>query len=344
MNGLTLTAEESQLLRNAHRRCKDKRAADRIKAIYSLGNGQSAEDVMYILMVDEETLRNYVKRYQEGGIDELRKDHYKGSEARLSEAEREELGEHLEKNTYLRVEGIVAYVKEKYDVSYTVSGMTDLLHRLDFTYKKSKLIPAKADKKKQEEFLEQLKKLQESKGKKDPILYMDGVHPQHNTMLAYGWIKKGKDNIIKSNTGRQRININGALDAETHSVIVREDESINATSTIDLLKKVEAAYSEAGNIYVICDNAKYYRSKLVTEFLETSRVKLVFLPPYSPNLNLIERLWKFMKNKILYNQYYEKFNEFKEATLGFFENIEQYESELSTLLTNNFRVLDAVQS
>ena len=51
-----------------------------------------------------------------------------------------------------------------------------------------------------------------------------------------------------------------------------------------------------------------------------------------------------MKNKILYNQYYEKFNEFKEATLGFFENIEQYESELSTLLTNNFRVLDAVQS
>ena len=344
MNGLTLTAEESQLLRNAHRRCKDKRAADRIKAIYSLGNGQSAEDVMYILMVDEETLRNYVKRYQEGGIDELRKNHYKGSEARLSEAEREELSHHLEKNTYLRVEGIVAYVKEKYDVAYTVSGMTDLLHRLDFTYKKSKLIPAKADKKKQEEFLEQLKQLRESKGEQDPILYMDGVHPQHNTMLAYGWIKKGKDNIIKSNTGRQRININGALDAETHGVIVREDESINAISTIDLLKKVEAAYPAADNIYVVCDNATYYRSKLVTEFLENSKVELVFLPPYSPNLNLIERLWKFMKNKILYNQYYEKFNEFKEATLGFFENIEQYESELSTLLTNNFRVLDAVQS
>ena len=64
MNGLTLTAEESQLLRNAHRRCKDKRAADRIKAIYSLGNGQSAEDVMSILMVDEETLRNYTARGQ----------------------------------------------------------------------------------------------------------------------------------------------------------------------------------------------------------------------------------------------------------------------------------------
>src|SRR3990167_2514730 len=344
MNGLTLTASESQALRQAHRLCRDKRAADRIKAIYSLGTGWSVEDVVSILMLDEETLRNYVNRYKKGGIEELLKDHYKGSNGKLSKEELIELTEHLEKNTYLRVEGIVEYVKEAYDVCYTASGMTDLLHRLDFTYKKSKLVPAKADKKRQEEFLEKLKELRETKGEKDPILYMDGVHPQHNTMLAYGWIKKGKDNIIKSNTGRQRININGVLDAETHDVIIREDISINALSTIDLLKKIENAYLEANNIYIVCDNAKYYRSKLVTEFLETSKVKLVFLPPYSPNLNLIERLWKFMKNKILYNQYYEKFNEFKDAILGFFENIEQYESELSSLLTNNFRILDAVQS
>jgi len=71
---------------------------------------------------------------------------------------------------------------------------------------------------------------------------MDGVHPQHNTMLAYGWIKKGQDNTIKSNTGRQRVNINSTLDADTHAVIVREDESINAISTIASLSKVEEAY------------------------------------------------------------------------------------------------------
>lgn len=344
MNGLTLTPEESKALKQAHRLCKDKRAADRIKAIYLLGDGWCTEDVVKVLLLDEETLRNYVKRYKQGKIDELLANHYRGSETKLSEEQIIELNEHLEKNTYLRVEGIVEYVKEAYDISYTVSGMTDLLHRLDFTYKKSKLVPAKADKKKQEDFLGQLTNLQESKGDKDPILYMDGVHPQHNTMLAYGWIKKGKENIIKSNTGRQRININGALNAETHNVIVREDASINATSTIDLLKKIETAYPEASHIYVVCDNAKYYRSKLVTQFLETSRVKLVFLPPYSPNLNLIERLWKFMKKKVLYNQYYEKFDEFKEATLGFFENIEQHKAELESLLTNNFRVLDAVHS
>ena len=260
-----------------------------------------------------------------------------GSFSKLSVVQLYELNAHLEQNTYLTVEAIIAYIEEEYDVLYSVSGMTDLLHRLKFTYKKSKLVPAKADKEKQKQFLTQLEELRKNKDVSDPILYMDGVHPQHNTMLAYGWIKKGKDNIIKSNTGRQRININGALDADTHAVITREDDSINALSTIALLEQVEANYPLAVIIYVICDNAKYYRSKLVGKFLETSKIQLVFLPSYSPNLNLIERLWKFMKKKVLYNKYYEKFDTFKEVTLGFFENIQQYKPELDSLLTNNFQ-------
>ena len=341
MNSLTLTSAEIIALKQAHRACKDKRAADRIKAVYSLGVGFSVEDVVEILMLDEETLRNYVKRYQSGGIKALIADHYQGSVSKLSAIQLNKLNAHLEQNTYLTVEAIIAYVYEQYDVSYTVSGMTDLLHRLKFTYKKSKLVPAKADKKQQEQFLAQLEALKASKGKDDPILYMDGVHPQHNTMLAYGWIKKGQDNIVKSNTGRQRVNINGALDSETHAVITREDESINAISTIELLKQVEAAYPLAVIIYVICDNARYYRSKLVGQFLENSKIQLVFLPSYSPNLNLIERLWKFMKKKVLYNKYYEKFNTFKEVTLEFFENIQQYKPELDSLLTSNFRLLNA---
>jgi transposase len=341
MNKLTLTLAEIIALKQAHRACKDKRAADRIKAVYSLGMGFSVEDVVSILMLDEETLRNYVKRYQSGGINALITEHYLGSFSKLSAIQLQGLTAHLEQNTYITVEAVIAHVEETYDVLYSVSGMTDLLHRLKFTYKKSKLVPAKADKEKQEHFLKQLEELRASKDKDDPILYMDGVHPQHNTMLAYGWIKKGQDNIIKSNTGRQRININGALDSETHAVITREDERINAQSTIALLEQIEAAYPLAAIIYVICDNARYYRSKLVGQFLETSKIQLIFLPSYSPNLNLIERLWKFMKKKVLYNKYYEKFDVFKQTALGFFENIQQYKTELDSLLTNNFRVLNA---
>ena len=341
MNKLTLTSVEIIALKQAHRACKDKRAADRIKTLYSLGMGFSVEDVVKILMLDEETLRNYVKRYQIGGINALITEHYKGSFSKLSARQLQELDAHLERNTYLTVEAVIAHVHDKYDVLYSVSGMTDLLHRLKFTYKKSKLVPAKADKEKQEQFLKELAALRKNKVTTDPILYMDGVHPQHNTMLAYGWIKKGQDNIIKSNTGRQRININGALDADTLAVITREDESINAISTIALLKQVEVAYPSAVVIYVICDNARYYRSKLVGQFLAISRVKLLFLPSYSPNLNLIERLWKFMKKQVLYNKYYEKFDTFKQTALGFFEHIQQFKPELDSLLTNNFQLLNA---
>ena len=135
MNGLTLTSTEIIALKQAHRACKDKRAADRIKAIYSLGVGFSVEDVVEILMLDEETLRNYVKRYQSGGIKALIADHYQGSVSKLSVIQLNELNAHLEQYTYLTVEAIIAYVYEQYDVSYSVSGMTDLLHQKMLYYK-----------------------------------------------------------------------------------------------------------------------------------------------------------------------------------------------------------------
>jgi transposase len=90
------------------------------------------------------------------------------------------------------------------------------------------------------------------------------------------------------------------------------------------------------------DNAKYYRSQIVKEFLEKNqRIQFVFLPPYSPNLNIIERLWRFFKKKTTYNKYYEKFAVFKEICLNFFENISDYKSELESLMTENFQLIQA---
>ena len=98
---------------------------------------------------------------------------------------------------------------------------------------------------------------------------------------------------MRSNTGRRRVNINGAIDLQRLEPVVRFDETINTDSTIALFEQLQALNLAATWIYVICDNARYYRSKAVKEYLKDSRIKLVFLPPYAPNLNLIERLWKF---------------------------------------------------
>ena len=98
-------------------------------------------------------------------------------------------------------------------------------------------------------------------------------------------------------------------------------------------------YPAAKKITVILDNAHYYRSKVVEEYLQNSRIELMFLPPYSPNLNLIERFWKFFKKQVLYNQYYETFKQFKSACEDFFDDLEDYHQQLRSLLTENFEII-----
>lgn len=302
MTPFTLSEDEISILKTAHRGSKKKREADRIKAIILLGTGWTIREVAEALLLDDETIRNYVKRYKNGGFKALLKDSHKGYGGKLSSSETERLDTHLNENTYLRIQDVVSYVARQFKVTYSVSGMTELLHRLGYRYKKPKLVPGKADAKAQEEFIEFYKELKETKDARDPIYFMDGTHPHHNSVAAYGWIKKGKTKELKSNTGRQRLNINGAINIESVNTVVDYGDSVNAQSTISLLKKIESKHSEAEVIYTICDNAKYYRSKKVKEYLKGSKVKIVYLPPYSPNLNLIERLWKYFHKIVVTTQ------------------------------------------
>ena len=170
---------------------------------------------------------------------------------------------------------------------------------------------------------------------------MDGVHPQHNPVMACGWIKRGVDFAIQSNTGRQRLNVNGVVNIDSMDTVCRFYDTINGEATIDLCKAIEERYPKAGTIYIICDNARYYQSKEVSQFLETSRIELVFLPPYAPNLNLIERYWRYFKKEVLYDQYYETFKEFKTACENFFSEPEKHVDNLRSLLTENFQIIGA---
>ncbi len=106
--------------------------------------------------------------------------------------------------------------------------------------------------------------------------------------MACGWIKRGQDFQVRSNTGRQRLNINGAVNVDTMNMVMRYDDTINAQSTIQLFDQITSAYPEALKVTVICDNARYYRSKLVKTYLEHAKIELLFSPAYAPNLNLIE--------------------------------------------------------
>lgn len=336
-----LSEEQIKLLEQKHRHCKEKRQADRIKTILGLNKGYEYKEISSLLLLDDSTLRNYYVEYVEGGIEKLVSDDYSGGTSRLSFEELQQLDEHLQEHIYTSSKEIKAYIEKEFGIVYTTEGVKNILSRLNFSYKKPKHIPGKADAEKQKQFLKEYDALKATKQAEDKIYFMDGCHPRHNSIAAYGWIKKGKEKQLKANTGRARLNINGAYNAEDNKVIVREDESINAQSTLSLLEQIMVV-QVSGIIYLIADNAKYYRSKKVKEFLEKNpRVKILFLPPYSPNLNLIERLWLFFKKKRLWNRYYEKYDEFKKECMTFFENIQLYEHELKTLMVDNFQLLHA---
>ena len=91
----------------------------------------------------------------------------------------------------------------------------------------------------------------------------------------------------------------------------QEDKILNSDATINFLKKNERVYSTKSKIHIFFDNARYYKNKIVENFLKKSKTKAHFLPPYSPNLNPIGRLWKFMKEMVLYNTYYQEFDDFR---------------------------------
>ncbi len=120
-------------------------------------------------------------------------------------------------------------------------------------------------------------------------------------------------------------------------------QRLNADTTIEFFKYIERKNPKSRKIYIVLDNAGYYKGEKIKEFLLTSKIQIIFLPPYAPNLNLIERLWKFFKKQVLYNRYYPSFAEFRTACLAFFEkkNLKKYRQKLRSLLTENFQVVSA---
>ena len=142
----------------------------------------------------------------------------------------------------------------------------------------------------------------------------------------------------KAPAGRQRFNVLGALNALTQEVITVTNEAyINAERVCALLMKL-AELTLGVPITLILDNAKYQRCRRVQELAASLGIELLYLPPYSPNLNLIERLWRFVKKKCLYSKYYENFTCFKAAITECLGKVgTEYKGELETLLTLNFQ-------
>lgn len=313
-----------------------RRYADRIRVILLLDDGRTYDDIAKCFFLDKGTIANCRKRYKRGGIEGLVNDQYFGKRTVLSPREMEILSNDIQSKMFLTTKAIIAHMVNKFGIKYSRSGATNLLHHLGFSFKKANPVPGKAKKDKQEEFIRMYNKLK-YQGK---VYFSDATHPEFAPTITYGWIKKGTNFDIKTNSGwRKRVNICGAVEIGGLDVIARTHDTIDSTAVCNLLSAIRSKNPSDEKIFVVLDGAAYNKSKRTRNHARELGIELVYLPPYSPNLNVIERLWKFMKKKVTANRYYEEFDDFKSSLINFFRYLRKHRLELETLLTDNFPIL-----
>jgi len=317
----------------------------RMHFIYLKHKEYSTTMIADILDVSRKTIWEWDKIYQEGGFDALTTLHYKGQPSQLNQYGEQLVLEFMKKPVATLKEA-QHQIAQLINIQRSLSATKTFLQRLKLKRRKVGQIPEKADIEKQVQFkenkLQRLIKL--AKGLRIKLFFVDAAHFVHQPFQGYLYgIKRF---FIRAAAGRKRFNVLGALDAVSKSVTTICNETyINAQTVCQLLELL--AHQHVGErIYLILDNARYQKCQLIYETAQRLNIQLVYLPAYSPNLNLIERLWRFTKKKVLYNKFYRSFDEFKNGINTCFEKMKNsdYKSELDSLLTLNFQTFDMLQT
>lgn len=309
----------------------------RMNALYLKSKEIPHKSITDVLAITSQTLGTYFDLFEAGRVEGLKPLHCKGQPSKLNE--------HTEAIVAALEEDPPATLKEAQARIETVTGLKrslpqvrDFLQKNKIVRRKVKQIPAKADIEEQEAFkTETLEPLveQAQQGK----IHLFFVDAAHFVLLPFlGYLYSLTVRYIRNASGRKRFNVLGALHAVTQELVtITNDSYINATSVCALLEKLAEQFGDLP-IVLVMDNARYQRCKLVMEKALSLGIELVFLPPYSPNLNLIERLWRFVKKEVLYNKFYQDYKLFCQAITNCLEQTHTTHKEtLKTLLTPKFQ-------
>ena len=257
-------AELMALLRDGH---TEQRLARRANALLLLDDGWSCEKVAKALYLDDDTVRGWGKTYVADGLEGLRRFEGGGSASYLSAEQEAQLKTFIAETLPRSTNVIGAYVAKAFGVVYESSGLIAMLHRLGLEYGKPETIGRKLDPEKQKAFIEAYENLLNSLGPDEATLFLDAVHPTHAARPVGCWAP-AKDNLaIEQTSGRQRLNVHGAIDLETGKTAMIDVETVDAASTIRRLQAIEAIYPLLAVIHVFLDNARYPHAQIVREWL-----------------------------------------------------------------------------
>ena len=323
------------------------RLGRRANAILLLDDGMTCEATARVLFVDDDTVRTWYQDYRDNGIEGLANFGHEGSACRLTAEQQDALKTWIAATLPRTTREVGAWISRACGIAYqTRSGLIALLHRLDMEHRKPKAISRKLDPAKQTAFINEYEALMNRIEADEAVVFADAVHPTHAVRPVGCWGPKDVPVAVEQSSGRDRLNIHGAIDLETGQTVIKDVLTVDALSTIMLLMAIEARYPGMRFVHVFLDNARYHHAKLVQAWLARPgcRVKLHFVPPYCPHLNSIERLWGLMHRHITHNKCYATFREFSTAMLTFLrEEVPKNWHHYCDAVTDNFRVINPTE-
>ena len=323
------------------------RVARRANALVMLDRGKSCEEVAEFLLLDDDTVRTWRREFDQTGVKGISDFKGGGSVGQLTVARMDELKAWVTETLPHSTRVIGAWIEKTFGIVYeTRGGLIKLLNRLGLEHRKPQTISRKLSPAKQAAYIAAYEALLNSLDADEAVLFVDAVHPTHGVRSVGCWAPKEVKLAVEQTSGRDRLNIHGAVDLETGQTRMIDVLTVDAVSTIALLISIEAMYPTMRRIHVFLDNAPYHHAKMVREWLKQPgrRIVLHFVPTYCPHLNPIERLWGAMHKAITHNQCYATYRGFCQAVLGFLrDEVPAQWNTLRDSVTDNFRVINPAE-
>jgi transposase len=345
---IEFTGSEVDALEHERYHHPDPKVQKRMEVLYLKSQGLQHKEICRLCRISKTTLVTCLKMYREGGIERLKEFKYRGSTSKL-DAHRDKVKEYFNSHPPHTVAEAQKVIKALTGIERSPTQINAFMQRMGMKYQKVGYVPggkaATPEKRVEQEAFKRQElepRLEAAKRGQRIVLFMDAAHFVHGAFLAAVWCFSRL--FIPSPTGRKHFNVLGAVNAVSKEILTVANETyINAESVCELLVKIARQY-EGRPVTIVLDNARYQKCRLVSAYANVLGIELLYLPSYSPHLNLIERLWRFVKKECLYARYYEKFADFRKAIETCIETANtEHQSELETLLSWNFQSFEKVK-
>ncbi len=347
MKPIVLTHEQRKEIERRRKETHDRRIYQRLTAVLAVAADKTREEVAELLGVSLSQLGEWLRVFRNEGLEALCETHNKGDPGNLNPDQIAQLKSQVSTGCFRNSDQIRHWVESSFGVRYSSTGIKDLLKRVGVSYHKVTGFLWKADPDKQHAFVKRVAR--HKREAKRPVAprtrryYVDACHPVWGLDLVYCcWLLVGQRFLVGMGSGRKRLNILGAYCPDDHEYIDYRltRDNINGAQFVNFLRVLRERHPETQKFILYVDGAKYYDSPVVKEWLKRHpEFHLSQIPAYSPNVNLIERMWKFLRAKALC-RWHKTFEDMQAAVSEVLDHLEDYRDELQALMTERFHIID----